>query len=110
MLLDDILSELAESGVRCMQTRFVSPPVGEPYIVYDVEVRSSGADFVNLIREYRVDLSLIESPGEQKQDPRDAIEAILDSIGVGWVRSMREWSEDEHVYVTMYEFSWSEKK
>ncbi len=108
MLLDDILKDLRAKGLRSMQTRFVSAPQDEPFVVWDVAASASGADLTNTVRTYEASLILVE---HQSDGPcaREAIEEALDLAALPWTRQMREWNEDEHVYITEYTFTWVEK-
>ncbi len=108
MLLDDLLGALAQAGVACRETYFVSAPKSGPFAICDVGCQATGGDCLPAKRAYTAQLSLMEHPGDPL-DARAAVESALDGLGLEWERGMREWSEDERLCVTDYTFSWAEK-
>ena len=109
MLLDEVLSGLAGRGVRSMQTRFVSAPEGAPYAVWDLACSATGGDDAPARRAYSAAVVVYEHPEDLAAGAPAALEALLDARAVPWERLARVWDEDERVYLTEYDFSWSEK-
>lgn len=108
MLLDGILADLASAGARSMETRFVSAPKDAPFAIWDATCAATGGDDRQAKRTWSAVVTVVEHPGEAL-DARAALEGILDAAHLDWTRGMRQWSEDERVYMTDYEFSWAEK-
>ena len=106
MLLDELAAELAQAGVPCTETRFVSAPRGGPFAVLDCACESSPGDCRPGRRDYSATLALVDRLGA---DSRPLVEAALDARALSWRRGARAWDEAECVFVTEYSLSWAEK-
>lgn len=107
-MLSEVLEALEGAGVRSMETRFVSAPKDAPFAIWDATCAATGGDDWPAKRTWSAVVTVVEHPGETI-DARSALEQILDAARLDWTRNMRQWSEDERVYMTDYEFEWCEK-
>jgi len=94
------------TGLPYKESRFLSPPK-KTYAVYHDAISRRGGDNINLISQHDVSIELYE----YKPDPQaeKALETVLDSLGIEYERSPRNWIQSEQLYQVVYDFTYHQK-
>jgi hypothetical protein len=99
---------LSAAGIQPRGSRFVKPPAGT-YAVWFDHIDTDGADFMApgiFLHSVRIELY------EPKKDDaaEEALEQVLSTRGLHWIRGERIWIQSEQMYQTIYEFDYTEKR
>lgn len=101
----DIIPEVLE-GIRHTETVWAMPPE-LPYAVYHDHIDRRGADLYNGITDHDITVELYAR--KPVPELEDQIGRRLDVLGIEYVRQEREWIDTEHFFMTVYDFTYTEK-
>lgn len=101
----DIIPEVLE-GIRYTETVWAMPPE-LPYAVYHDHIDRRGADLYNGITDHDITVELYAR--KPVPELEDQIGRRLDALGIEYVRQGREWIDTEHFFMTVYDFTYTEK-
>ena len=101
----DIIPEVLE-GIRYTETVWAMPPE-LPYAVYHDHIDRRGADLYNGITDHDITVELYAR--KPVPELEDQIGRRLDVLGIEYVRQEREWIDTEHFFMTVYDFTYTEK-
>ena len=82
------------------------------YAVYFDSVTSSGSDFSNLLRQHDATIELYSDkpPAEACKRLEHELDASAEWLLDGWERQETQWIEAEALYMTVYSFSYLERR
>jgi len=99
---------LAAAGIQERGSRFVKPPAGT-YAVWFDTVTAEGADGLPP-RIFRHD-DTVELYAPKKDEAAEAaLEAAIGAKGLAWTKQDRIWIQSEQMYLTIYQFTYIEKR
>lgn len=89
------------------ETLFIRPPQ-ESYVVYNVSYDRSGPDLFNAINTYTVSFELYAYKPDEDSEIR--IESELDKHALEFTKEERYYIQEEGLYQTIYNFSYTKKE
>lgn len=93
------------TGLKAKELRYIkAPPL--PYVLFEDETNSRGADEFNNIIEHNIEIELYAERVEEILERK--IKKFLDSEGLD-TKMNREWLHNEECWCTTYEFIILEK-
>lgn len=99
---------LAAAGIQERGSRFVKPPAGT-YAVWFDEITTEGADGAAPgIFTHDVTVELYEPKKDDAAE--EALEAAMGAAGMHWHKSDRTWIQSEQMYMTIYDYTYTEKR
>lgn len=101
----DIIPVVLE-GIRYTETVWAMPPE-LPYAVYHDHIDRRGADLYNGITDHDITVELYAR--KPVPELEDQIGRRLDALGIEYVQQEREWIDTEHFFMTVYDFTYTEK-
>ena len=101
----DIISTVLD-GIQHIETCWAMPP-SLPYAVYHDHIERRGADLYNGITDHDISVELYAR--KPVPELEDQIGRRLDARGIEYVRQEREGIDTEHFFMTVYDFTSTEK-
>jgi hypothetical protein len=104
MLLNSVLDAIT---LPKAETMFKLPPKGT-YLVWMDSLSRRGADTVNCLSEHAISLEVYAYKIDRAAEKQ--VEDVLDSFAIHFERQERQWLQTEQLFLTIYDFSYTEKE
>lgn len=101
---------LTASGIKFKETRFLKPPTGCAYAIFMDDADANGADDMAVgTIAHAITVELYAPRPEPQAEAEKAIQSALSAAGLKYHKQPRYWIQEEQLYQTIYEFSYTEK-